>query len=97
MRSTGSDSEDASFVIARALAGAGAKIALADIDQASLASEKSALSDLTSVETFMLDVRYRRAPSSATDSGLGFAITLSPTHTESNAPERSASCASFNI
>jgi NAD(P)-dependent dehydrogenase (short-subunit alcohol dehydrogenase family) len=47
--------------IARALAGAGAKLALADIDQAALASAKSALSDLTTVETFMLDVRDRPA------------------------------------
>ncbi len=45
--------------IARALAGAGAKLALVDNDQASLVSAKSALSDLTTVETFMLDVRDR--------------------------------------
>src|SRR5580658_337458 len=47
--------------IARAFARAGAKLALADIDQASLASAKSELSDLTSVETFVLDVRDRSA------------------------------------
>ena len=47
--------------IARAFARAGAKLALADIDQASLATAKSELSDLTSVETFVLDVRDRSA------------------------------------
>jgi NAD(P)-dependent dehydrogenase (short-subunit alcohol dehydrogenase family) len=47
--------------IARAFARAGAKLALADIDQASLAAAKSELSDLTQVETFLLDVRDRSA------------------------------------
>jgi len=47
--------------IARAFARAGAKLALADIDQASLATAKSELSDLTPVETFVLDVRDRVA------------------------------------
>ncbi len=45
--------------IARALARAGAKLSLADIDQASLAAAKSELSELTTVETFKLDVRDR--------------------------------------
>ena len=45
--------------IARAFARAGAKLALADIDQASLAAAKSELSDITPVETFLLDVRDR--------------------------------------
>jgi NAD(P)-dependent dehydrogenase (short-subunit alcohol dehydrogenase family) len=47
--------------IARAFARAGAKLALADIDQSSLAAAKSELSDLTTVETFLLDVRDRSA------------------------------------
>jgi NAD(P)-dependent dehydrogenase (short-subunit alcohol dehydrogenase family) len=47
--------------IARAFARAGAKLALADIDQSSLAAAKSELSDLTAVETFLLDVRDRSA------------------------------------
>src|ERR1700719_2038952 len=47
--------------IARAFARAGAKLALADIDQDSLAAAKSELSDLTPVETFLLDVRDRSA------------------------------------
>jgi NAD(P)-dependent dehydrogenase (short-subunit alcohol dehydrogenase family) len=47
--------------IARAFARAGAKLALADIDQASLAAAKSELSDVTQVETFVLDVRDRSA------------------------------------
>jgi NAD(P)-dependent dehydrogenase (short-subunit alcohol dehydrogenase family) len=47
--------------IARAFARAGAKLALADIDQASLAAAKSELSGLTKVETFVLDVRHREA------------------------------------
>ena len=47
--------------IARAFAGAGAKLALVDIDQASLATAKSELSGLATVETFMLDVRDRSA------------------------------------
>ena len=47
--------------IARAFARSGAKVALADIDQASLAAAKSELSELTTVETFTLDVRDRDA------------------------------------
>jgi NAD(P)-dependent dehydrogenase (short-subunit alcohol dehydrogenase family) len=47
--------------IARALARSGAKLALADIDQASLVTAKSELSELTTVETFKLDVRDRAA------------------------------------
>jgi NAD(P)-dependent dehydrogenase (short-subunit alcohol dehydrogenase family) len=47
--------------IARAFARSGAKLALADIDQASLVTAKSELSDLTTVETFKLDVRDRAA------------------------------------
>jgi NAD(P)-dependent dehydrogenase (short-subunit alcohol dehydrogenase family) len=47
--------------IARAFARAGAKLALADIDQASPAAAKSELSSLTAVETFLLDVRDRPA------------------------------------
>jgi NAD(P)-dependent dehydrogenase (short-subunit alcohol dehydrogenase family) len=47
--------------IARAFARSGAKLALADIDQASLVTAKSELSDLTTVETFKLDVRDRSA------------------------------------
>jgi NAD(P)-dependent dehydrogenase (short-subunit alcohol dehydrogenase family) len=47
--------------IARAFARSGAKLALADIDEASLAAAKSELSYLTTVETFKLDVRDRDA------------------------------------
>lgn len=47
--------------IARSLAREGAKLALADIDEAALARAKSELQDLTSVETFRLDVRDRSA------------------------------------
>jgi NAD(P)-dependent dehydrogenase (short-subunit alcohol dehydrogenase family) len=47
--------------IARAFARSGVKLALADIDQASLDAAKSDLSQLTAVETFMLDVRDRDA------------------------------------
>ncbi|HWX33149.1 MAG TPA: SDR family oxidoreductase [Steroidobacteraceae bacterium] len=47
--------------IARAFARSGAKVALADIDQASLAAAKSELSELTTVETFTFDVRDRDA------------------------------------
>ncbi len=47
--------------IARAFARAGAKLALADIDQTSLTLAKSELSKLTPVETFLLDVRDRWA------------------------------------
>src|SRR5260370_25077648 len=44
--------------IARAFARSGAKLALADIDQSSLATAKSQISDLTPVETVLLDVRH---------------------------------------
>jgi len=47
--------------IARAFARNGVKLALADIDQAALATAKSELSELTAVETFILDVRDRPA------------------------------------
>jgi NAD(P)-dependent dehydrogenase (short-subunit alcohol dehydrogenase family) len=47
--------------IARAFARSGAKLALADIDRSSLDTAKSELSDLTPVETFLLDVRDRSA------------------------------------
>src|SRR6202050_4848546 len=47
--------------IARAFARAGVKLALADIDQASLTTAKSELSKLTKVETFVLEVRDRAA------------------------------------
>ena len=40
--------------------------------------------------SFMRSVAALSAPSNAIDSGRGFAITLSPTQIESNAPERSA-------
>ena len=53
--------------IARSFARAGAKLALADIDQASLATAKSELSNQTKVETFLLDVRDRRGYASAAD------------------------------
>lgn len=45
--------------IARALAKAGAKLALADIDEIALTAAASELSKLTDVETFVLDVRDR--------------------------------------
>jgi NAD(P)-dependent dehydrogenase (short-subunit alcohol dehydrogenase family) len=47
--------------MARAFARSGAKLALADIDQASLDTAKAELSKLTAVETFKLDVRDRVA------------------------------------
>src|SRR5262249_52135729 len=47
--------------IARALAKAGAKMAIVDIDEKGLAAAKSELSPITSVETFVLDVRDRDA------------------------------------
>ncbi len=47
--------------IARAFARTGAKLALADLDQAALAAAKSELAGLTAVETFVLDVRDRPA------------------------------------
>jgi NAD(P)-dependent dehydrogenase (short-subunit alcohol dehydrogenase family) len=65
--------------IARALGRAGAKLALADIDRAALATAKSELSELTAVETFVLDVRDRQAYAQAadeTESGLGPVLIL---------------------
>ena len=47
--------------IARSLARAGAKLALADLDVAALASAKAELQDITQVETYRLDVRDRNA------------------------------------
>ncbi|QNA85524.1 SDR family NAD(P)-dependent oxidoreductase [Sphingomonas sp. So64.6b] len=47
--------------IARSLARAGAKLALADVDAAALARAKAELQDITSIETFQLDVRDRDA------------------------------------
>ena len=47
--------------IARVFARSGAKLALADIDQASLDTAKAELSKLTAVEAFKLDVRDRVA------------------------------------
>jgi NAD(P)-dependent dehydrogenase (short-subunit alcohol dehydrogenase family) len=47
--------------IARALAGAGAKLALADIDADQLAAVETELSQVTDVETVVLDVRDRAA------------------------------------
>ncbi|HEX7784493.1 MAG TPA: SDR family NAD(P)-dependent oxidoreductase [Sphingobium sp.] len=47
--------------IARSLARAGAKIALADLDAAALERAKAELQDVTAVETFLLDVRDRAA------------------------------------
>jgi len=47
--------------IARSLARAGAKLALADLDVAGLARAKAELQDITQVETYPLDVRDRKA------------------------------------
>lgn len=47
--------------IARSLARAGAKLALADVDTAALAHAKEELQDITPVETYKLDVRDRHA------------------------------------
>ena len=47
--------------IARALARAGVKVALADIDEGALGRAKSELSAITAVETAVLDVRDREA------------------------------------
>ena len=65
--------------IARAFARAGAKLALADIDQTALAAAKSELAGLTAVETFVLDVRDRPAYARVADeaeSRLGPVSTL---------------------
>ncbi|HEY4344405.1 MAG TPA: SDR family NAD(P)-dependent oxidoreductase [Parvibaculum sp.] len=53
--------------IAQVLAGAGAKLALADIDAAALERAKADLSALTTVETVVLDVRDRDAYVRAAD------------------------------
>lgn len=53
--------------IARSFAQAGAKIALADIDEQALAAAKTELSLLTQVETVVLDVRDRDAYARAAD------------------------------
>ena len=53
--------------IARSLAHAGAKLALADIDAAALAKAKAELQDITQVETFVLDVRDRDAFATTAD------------------------------
>lgn len=47
--------------IARAFAQEGAKLALVDIDEAALNAARAELGKLTSVETFLLDVRDREA------------------------------------
>jgi NAD(P)-dependent dehydrogenase (short-subunit alcohol dehydrogenase family) len=60
--------------IARNLARAGAKLALADLDAAALARAKTELKDLTEVETYQLDVRDREtfaATADAVESALG--------------------------
>jgi NAD(P)-dependent dehydrogenase (short-subunit alcohol dehydrogenase family) len=53
--------------IARALAKRGVRLALADIDEAALASAKAELSRLTDVEVFRLDVRDRAGYASIAD------------------------------
>src|SRR6516164_5398900 len=55
--------------IARAFARAGAKLALADLDEAGLASARADLAKETKVETYVLDVRARAAD--AAESRLG--------------------------
>lgn len=60
--------------IARALAGEGAKLALADVDRAALDVASKALADVTSVMAFELDVRDRDAyakVADAAETGLG--------------------------
>lgn len=60
--------------IARSLARAGARLALADIDTAALAQAKAELQAVTPVETFHLDVRDREAfaaAAAATERALG--------------------------
>lgn len=60
--------------IARSFARAGAKLALADLDAAALARAKAELQEVTSVETFQLDVRDREAfavAAAATERALG--------------------------
>jgi NAD(P)-dependent dehydrogenase (short-subunit alcohol dehydrogenase family) len=53
--------------IARSLAHAGAKLALADLDTAALARAKAELKDMAEVETYQLDVRDRAAYAAAAD------------------------------
>ena len=53
--------------IARAFARAGAKLALADTDEAALARAKEELSKKTDVETIVLDVRDRKGFAAAAD------------------------------
>jgi len=53
--------------IARAFARAGAKLALADIDDGALAAAKAELEAITQVETFHLDVRDRAGFASVAD------------------------------
>lgn len=53
--------------IARSFARAGAKLALADIDADALTRAKAELMDIAQVETFLLDVRDRRAYASVAE------------------------------
>ncbi len=53
--------------IARAMARAGAKVALADLDEAALGRAKAELSAITAVETVVLDVRDRESFARAAD------------------------------
>ncbi|WP_199444332.1 SDR family NAD(P)-dependent oxidoreductase [Umezawaea beigongshangensis] len=53
--------------IARAFAERGVRLALADVDEASLARSKEELARLTAVETYRLDVRDRAAFAEAAD------------------------------
>jgi NAD(P)-dependent dehydrogenase (short-subunit alcohol dehydrogenase family) len=53
--------------MARALAGAGAKLALVDIDEEALAAARADLAARTEVQTFRLDVRDRRAYAQVAD------------------------------
>src|SRR5437016_1447959 len=53
--------------IARALAGRGVKLALADINAEALDAARNELSDITAVETRVLDVRDREAYAAVAD------------------------------
>lgn len=53
--------------IARSLAREGAKLALADIDAAALATAKEELQSITQVETYVLDIRDREAFAATAD------------------------------
>jgi NAD(P)-dependent dehydrogenase (short-subunit alcohol dehydrogenase family) len=60
--------------IARALAARGARLALADVDEAALSTAQAELTDLTPTNTFRLDVRDREAYARVADdveSGIG--------------------------